>query len=147
MLRVTGALIVIGVLIGMCQAACADSVARHDAPRHRPRIGLEGYCPVTLHDGHRWQKGQGQFSSIHRGCLYVFESAAKKLQFDMSPDTYAPVKGGLDIVLWTDARQCVPGRRRHGLWCDGGVYLFASETSLETFCANVKYYIGREFQP
>lgn len=105
-------------------------------------IGLDGYCPVTLDEEERWQKGDGRFASRYEGRTYLFTNASAKARFDRQPELFAPVAAGLDVVMLIDANRRVPGQRSHGLWCRGRVYLFASEESLQAFCNRMDYYLA-----
>ncbi|MDH3718495.1 MAG: hypothetical protein OES79_10290, partial [Planctomycetota bacterium] len=53
--------------------------------------------------------------------------------FLSNPDYYSPAISGNDPVLAVDQRQFVAGKRKHGLFYDKRVFLFASEETLARF--------------
>jgi YHS domain-containing protein len=115
-------------------------------PPGSPPLALEGYCPVTLVEsrslpsGDPWQVGDPNVGAIHRGMLYLFTNTANQQKFMANPDHYSPVLRGHDPVLALDKNQAVPGRREFGVFCEGRIYLFSSEATLEHFARNSKRY-------
>jgi YHS domain-containing protein len=98
-----------------------------------PPVGLEGYCPVTLVNESRWQRGKSEHSATYGGRLYSFVDAERQRQFEESPQKYAPVLGGCDPVLWQEKSVRAQGRRQHGLFYDGKIILFVDENTLKRF--------------
>lgn len=98
-----------------------------------PPLGLEGYCPVELVEKRRWHLGTHPWGVIHRGRTYMCAGPEEQKKFLANPDFYAPVISGDDVVLSLDRGQSVPGRREHGVFYRGRIYLFAEETSLNAF--------------
>ena len=98
-----------------------------------PPLGLDGFCPVTLCEGEVWSKGDVRWGVIHRGRLYLFASPEHQQRFWANPDRYSPVAAGQDPVMALDQGQTMEGRREHGVFFEGRVYLFASEGSLQRF--------------
>lgn len=98
-----------------------------------PPLGLDGYCPVTLAEQERWVRGDVRYGVIHRGRTYLFAGPEEAKRFYADPDRYAPVLSGIDVVMAVDDNRHVPGRREHGAWYEGRVYLFASEASYRRF--------------
>jgi thiol-disulfide isomerase/thioredoxin/YHS domain-containing protein len=105
-----------------------------------PPLGLDGFCPVSLCENELWAKGDPRFGVIHRGRLYLFTGPEQKQRFWAHPDRYSPVAAGSDPVLALDHGQTVEGRREHGVFFEGRVYLFASETSLQRFSQSPQRY-------
>lgn len=105
---------------------------RHDGGGD-PGLGLEGYCPVELRENERWRRGDKRYYSVYHGRKYFFSTQEAQEQFLAAPEQYAPVLGGDDIVAWVEDHKRVPGRREHGAFYDGGVYLFASGSSYKKF--------------
>ena len=105
--------------------------------RNQPRLGLNGYCPVSLSDlnngGAQWVKGDPQFGIIHRGRLYLFAGQHQLDIFKKYPERLAPVISGYDPVVFTDQRKLVDGIRELGVSYKGKVYLFNSKQSLQQF--------------
>jgi YHS domain-containing protein len=96
-------------------------------------LALDGYCPVNLAQKKRWVKGDRQWSVVYRGLMYLCGGPEEARQFCVNPDAYAPVASGIDLVAAVDRDQVVPGRREHGTWYGGRLYLFASETTHQLF--------------
>ena len=96
-------------------------------------MGLDGFCPVTLSEQTRWQRGDKRFGIIHRGHLYLFASETEKQKFWKDPDMFAPILGGHDPVAYVETGRLIPGNRRHGVFFRNQVYLFTSEDSLQQF--------------
>jgi thiol-disulfide isomerase/thioredoxin len=97
------------------------------------RLGMAGYCPVTLAQSELWQAGQSHLACKHRGQLFRFVDQRALELFMASPDLYAPVLSGFDVVAFGQHGQLVEGRPEFGLWLDQRVYLFASEQTRDRF--------------
>ena len=92
--------------------------------------GLNGFCVVALKN-RQFVPTNVAFSSTFEDHTYFFSSAETKSTFDRNPESYAPVYGGLDPVVWLEQRQMVEGQflREFG----GRFYLFTSKENWETF--------------
>ena len=109
-------------------------------PPGSPPLGLDGYCPVQLAQQQCWVPGDTRWGARHRGRTYLFAGPDEQRRFLADPDQYAPVLSGNDVVLAVSQGQMVPGRREHGVWYQGRVYLFSSEVSFERFNADPQRY-------
>jgi protein disulfide-isomerase len=94
---------------------------------------MDGYCPVTLLEDNRWQRGNSRWGAIHRGRTYLFASQEYQRRFIESPDRYSPVLAGIDPVMLVDQGKVITGKRAHGVVFDDHVYLFSSEEALRKF--------------
>ncbi len=103
------------------------------APAADSPLTLDGFCPVTLAEKENWEKGNPQWGAIHRGRTYLFASGECQQRFLADPDRYSPVLSGFDPIKYIDQGQVVTGKRRHGMWFRGQMYLFADEASLDRF--------------
>ena len=101
-----------------------------------PLIGLEGYCPVRLHDRREWTLGQATITSDYRGIRYYFKSEAEKAVFEKNPAEYAPQDLGCDPVVLTSDLKAVVGSIRFGAFFDNRLYLFRSTANRDTFKEN-----------
>jgi protein disulfide-isomerase len=110
------------------------------AQANRPTLGLDGYCPVTMVDQGKWQRGDERFGIVHRGRLYLFAGDAEKQRFWADPDRFAPMLSGNDPVEFVENGRLVPGHRRHGVFYRNQIYLFVSEASLQQFWNNPQRY-------
>jgi YHS domain-containing protein len=104
-----------------------------ELPLGAPPLGLDGFCPVRLSEAQRWVRGDPRWGAIHRGRTYLFTGPEEQRKFLADPDTYAPVMSGNDIVIRVERNEQITGHREHGVFCDGKIYLFASEESLQKF--------------
>ncbi|OHB81710.1 MAG: hypothetical protein A2W31_09355 [Planctomycetes bacterium RBG_16_64_10] len=105
-----------------------------------PPLGMDGFCPVTLKKQQRWTLGDRRWGVIHRGRTYLFASAEAQREFLQDPDLYSPVLSGIDPVVALEQGRSMAGRRRHGVFYGGRVYLFASESSLQRFSRSPEQY-------
>jgi thiol-disulfide isomerase/thioredoxin/YHS domain-containing protein len=105
-----------------------------------PPMGLDGFCPVSLCESELWSKGDPRWGVIHRGRLYLFAGPEQQQRFWANPDHYSPVAAGHDPVLALDHGQTIEGRREHGVFFEGRIYLFASEASLQRFSQSPQRY-------
>ena len=96
-----------------------------------PLIGLEGFCPVLLHDKREWTAGNEKITADYRGVRYVFSSEANRDEFLKNPSLYAPQDLGCDAVVLTDTQRAVTGSIRFGAFFDDRLYLFQSPENRE----------------
>ncbi|MFO0912992.1 MAG: thioredoxin family protein [Pirellulales bacterium] len=125
----------------------AGQVAGSPKSNQPPRLGLDGFCPVTLMSENRWQQGDKRWGAVHRGRTYLFTSRKNQLEFLANPDRFAPVLAGIDPVVLTTKGQVVEGKRAHGVVYKDEVhgdqiYLFSSEESLKEFWVKPTAYAG-----
>lgn len=111
-----------------------------------PAVALEGYCPITLVEHKSWQKGNKEFGCIHRGKLYLFCCASHRDRFLQFPDRFAPMLSGYDPVIFAEEQRLVEGKREHGVFASGRVYMFANEETLKQFYASLDRYTDITFQ-
>lgn len=101
-----------------------------------PLIGLEGFCPVLLHDKREWTAGNEKITADYRGVRYLFSSAASRDTFLKNPSLYAPQDLGCDAVVLTDTQRAVTGSIRFGAFFDDRLYLFQSPENRAEFKQN-----------
>jgi thiol-disulfide isomerase/thioredoxin/YHS domain-containing protein len=101
---------------------------------------LDGFCPVTLHEAllsgdaaGAWVEGTPEFAVKHRSCIYWFKDEAQLQKFMASPDKYAAVLSGYDLVSFLREGVLLPGKREHGYIRDGKLFLFSSEANKKQF--------------
>lgn len=80
------------------------------------------------------------------GRTYLFAGPEEQKKFLARPDRYSPVAAGHDPVLALEGQQMVPGRREHGVFYDGRIFLFSSEESLERFSQSPSRYAPQIYQ-
>jgi len=112
--------------------------ALHEAPiaREAHVLGLDGFCPVALRDGRKLAKGSSAHTSVWEGVRYEFVSAQAKAQFDASPETYAPVQAGCDVIGLAEAGQKQTGSLDHACWYRQRLFLFQSAAAKRAFSSN-----------
>ena len=101
-----------------------------------PLIGLEGFCPVLLHDKRAWTVGNEGITADYRGVRYVFSSEPNRDLFLKNPSIYAPQDLGCDAVVLTDTQRAVTGSIRFGAFFDEKLYLFQSPENRDEFKQN-----------
>ncbi|MGO8749043.1 MAG: thioredoxin fold domain-containing protein [Thermoguttaceae bacterium] len=116
-------------------------------PAGNPPLALEGYCPVTLCEKSRWEKGNPRFGVIHLGRTYLFAGAAEAKRFYNDPERFAPVVSGNDVVLLVEEGRTVSGERKFGGWFEDRMYLFSSELSYQKFEASPARYVAAVKKP
>ncbi|RLT20544.1 MAG: DUF255 domain-containing protein [Planctomycetota bacterium] len=99
-------------------------------------IGLEGFCPVLLHDKRQWTAGSERITTDYRGVRYVFWSEANRDVFLKNPSLYAPQDLGCDAVILTETQRAVTGSIRFGAFFDERLYLFQSPENRAEFKEN-----------
>ena len=105
-----------------------------------PDLGLDGFCPVTLAQQQVWKSGDPRWGIIHRERLYLFSSREAMERFWKSPDQFAPMLSGFDVVRFFHNGELLSGERKHGAWWGQEIYLFADENSLKQFWSNPAFY-------
>ena len=111
--------------------AAAPSVAQ--APAGPPTLAMDGYCCVSLVEQEKWVKGDPQFGAVHRGRTYLFADSESQRRFLAAFDKYAPALSGYDCVKYAETGALVDGRRAHGVFYRGQIFLFADEEALQRF--------------
>ncbi len=101
-----------------------------------PLIGLEGFCPVLLHDKREWKAGAENITADYRSVRYEFSSEASRDQFLKNPTLYAPQNLGCDAVVLTETQRAVTGSIRFGAFFDDRLYLFQSPENRAEFKEN-----------
>jgi protein disulfide-isomerase len=99
-------------------------------------MALDGYCVVTLVEQEKWVRGDSQWGAIHRGHTYLFTGPEEQKRFLANFAKYAPALSGYDAVKYAESGQLVEGKRAHGVFYRGQIFLFADEPALQKFWAN-----------
>jgi protein disulfide-isomerase len=110
---------------------------------------LDGFCPVTLHEAllsgdaaGAWVEGLPEFAVKHRSCIYWFKDEAQLQKFMDSPDKFAAVLSGYDLVSFLREGVLLPGKREHGYIRDGKLFLFSSEANKKQFAERHHEYVS-----
>ncbi len=101
-------------------------------------VDLDGYCPVSLMARSEWVLGNPSCAVKHRGRVYYCINEEAQQFFLATPDRFAPVLSGYDIVHFLETGELVAGKREHG--CRFGVtsdrervFLFATPATRQRF--------------
>ena len=97
------------------------------------RRALEGYCPVQLQENDRWVAGKPDLQATYQGQVFYFSSEIARKRFKTTPEKYAPIQGGSDVVMAAEENRAVPGTVNHSAVWHGRLYLFANSATLATF--------------
>lgn len=103
--------------------------------------GLDGYCPVRLHDAREWTPGSDSIVADYRDIRYRFASVADRDKFLKNPVEYAPQDLGCDPIVLTKEGRAVAGRIQFGAFFDQRLYLFKSQENRELFKKSPLQYI------
>jgi YHS domain-containing protein len=99
-------------------------------------LGLDGFCPVTLHQRRSLRPGNPEFAAVHQGIRYYFANAELRNLFRADPTRYAPAVQGCDPITLTREQRAIQGSIRFGAWYNGRLYLFQSEANRRLFSAS-----------
>ncbi len=113
----------------------------HLASPVEPLIGLEGYCPVRLHQKREWTPGLADITADYRDVRYRFASPADREIFLNNPAEFAPQDLGCDPVLLTRESRAITGSIRFGAFFDRKLYLFKTLDSRDQFKLNPLGYV------
>jgi len=114
-----------------------DTAAKmHKIGERVAQKGLKGFCPVVLREQRELVDAVPAYSSVYESKRYCFSSAEAQARFDRNPQKYAPVSGGIDVVVKASSDQSVEGTLDFAAWYKDRLYLFTSPESLEAFSLN-----------
>ncbi|HEX4070311.1 MAG TPA: hypothetical protein VHX68_04060 [Planctomycetaceae bacterium] len=121
---------------GEVHASDSTDAKMHQIGERVGQQGLKGFCPVALREHRELVDALPIFSSTFESQRYYFSSAEAKSHFDHAPQKYAPVAGGIDVVVKATSDHSVEGTLDHAVWFKDRLFLFSSPESLEAFSAN-----------
>jgi YHS domain-containing protein len=122
---------------------CPDPAAKLKRLGERlGRKGMKGFCPVVLREQRDLVDGRSAYKSTFESQTYLLASQEAKAIFDSNPEKYAPVAGGLDLVVKINSDQLVEGTLDFAAWYRDRLYLFSSPESLEAFSIDPQAYVG-----
>lgn len=105
------------------------------------QFAMDSFCPVTLVEQAKWEKGDTRWGAVHEGKTYLFVSQQAQQQFLASPDRFAPILSGFDPVRYAETGQLVEGKREHGVFFGNRIFLFADEVALDRFSKHTDFYM------
>ena len=101
---------------------------------------MNGYCPVTILESKKWQKGDTSVSSTYDNRIYNFVDKAAKEKFEKNPAKYVPALGGDCIVCLIKVNQRIPGSVFFSIRHKDRLYLFPNEPSKKEFKDDLEKY-------
>ncbi len=101
-----------------------------------PRVGIDGFCPVTLFTKRAWKIGSPDFVVEYQGQTFYLLGAEERDEFQRNPKKYAPKLRGCDPVLLSETSEYVPGSAKYGAYFDGELFLFETADSRKKFKAD-----------
>ncbi|HVJ66386.1 MAG TPA: thioredoxin family protein [Caulifigura sp.] len=113
----------------------SPAIAAHVEPM------LLGYCPVTLSNSRKWEKGVPQFAGTFRGQTYFMSTEEALRDFQLNPQRYAPQFLGCDPVVVAKNDRAVPGSTRYAAFYDDDLYLFSNDDNRKQFKSDPDKYI------
>ncbi len=125
---------------GQVHASDSTDAKMHQIGERVGQRGLKGFCPVALREHRELVDAVPIYSSTFESQRYYFSSAEAKSHFDQAPQKYAPVAGGIDVVVKATSDHGVEGTLDHAVWYKDRLFLFSSPESLEAFSANPLQY-------
>jgi thioredoxin-related protein len=105
-----------------------------------PKVGLEGFCPVSLVEERRMVYGQRTLTLSRDGLVYCFVDAQMRQRFEKWPGRFLPVNGGRCPVAQVDQGEIRPGEAR---WCvlfKDHLFLCSDEEGRSRFLKNPERY-------
>ena len=111
-----------------------------------PPFAIEQFCPVTLLESRKWQKGNVRFGAVHRNRTYLFASEEAQRRFLANPERYVPVLSGCDPVIFAETNQWIDGNPSIGLLIGGKTFFFVSAESRARFEISPQPYMARAYQ-
>jgi YHS domain-containing protein len=103
---------------------------RRDSGR---RIGLDGYCPVSLSTESKWVRGEAEFQYEYQRVSYSLSSDKELKSFIADPEKYIPYLHGCDPVALGNDNRVQIGAIELGAAYGKRVYFFASERNRAAF--------------
>ncbi len=98
-----------------------------------PRVGIDGFCPVTLYAKRTWTLGSPDFVVEYQGQTFYLSGTEERDEFRRNPKKYAPKLRGCDPVLLSETNEYVPGSAKYGAYFDGELFLFETADSRKKF--------------
>ncbi len=113
-------------------------------PQPRRKLGLSGYCPVSLVRSGVLRPGQATVTAHYDGRRFRFVDPEAREAFLKEPERYLPGDGGHCVVHRVDEGQEVPGDPRFGVYYKGRLYLCADALSRQRFAEDPDRYAQAE---
>lgn len=106
------------------------------------KVGLNGFCPVSLFLNKKWDRGNPDFNASYQDVVYFFTSASARDEFQKHSEKYAPEYLGCDPVILTESGHAVPGTTKYAAYSKGRLYLFLIPETRERFNRTPEKYIN-----
>ena len=107
------------------------------------KVGLNGFCPVSLKLNKQWDRGNPKFNSSYQNVVYFFTSDKARAEFRKHPEDFAPEYLGCDPVILTESGHAVPGTTNNAAYSKGRLFLFLIPETRARFQRNPDKYLNR----
>jgi YHS domain-containing protein len=97
---------------------------------------MNSYCPVTILDDGKWEKGNTRLQTTYDNRIYYFSNNTAKQKFDANPPKYIPALGGDCIVCIVNVNQRIAGSVFYSVRHKNRLYLFPQNKSKKLFTDN-----------
>lgn len=109
-------------------------------PWRKKRLGLSGYCPVSLAQSLSWKAGEATFEHEVDGVCYRLHDGEVLQQFAAHPERFVPALHGYDAVAMKDGRTLTSGVIELGARYRGRLFFFSSAANRNRFLTNPNPY-------
>lgn len=128
---------------GSAMRTAPPSGSAQRQPQQAP-LALEGYCPVSILQMHKWVKGNSNIRTVHDGRTYLFAKQQGLEMFQANPTKYVPALGGDCVVALVESGKRVPGNIRFATFHKDRLYMFVNEQAKKMFLEDPKKYAGAD---
>lgn len=94
---------------------------------------MNGFCPVTILNSKKWEKGDQSIKSVYDNRIYYFVNSDAKKTFDANPPKYVPSLGGDCIVCLINVGKRIPGSVYFSVRHKNRLYLFPQDEAKKVF--------------
>lgn len=94
---------------------------------------MNGFCPVTILDDGKWEKGDTSIKTTYDQRTYYFASQEAKKKFDAHPPKYVPALGGDCIICLVNVNKRIPGSVFYSVRHKDRLYLFPQDLAKKEF--------------
>lgn len=101
---------------------------------------MKGFCPVTILDKGKWEKGDSSMKTTYDKRTYHFLNQVAKKKFDANPVKYIPALGGDCIVCGIAVKQRIVGSVFYSVRHKSRLYLFPQNETKKKFKDNPEKY-------
>ncbi len=94
---------------------------------------MNGFCPVTILDNAKWEKGDTALKTTYDKRTYYFVNKEAKAKFDKFPPKYVPALGGDCIICLINVNKRIEGSVFYSVRHKDRLYLFPGDVAKKEF--------------